>query len=136
MLPRLLSALLATLFLVSSAHANNLDEHVAKLAKRIAAVCQEDGYTSVMIEFDRPKSTKAGNAAIVAGSGPQMLKTALAEQLKDVHKISVKRFRAAIRLVGEILIDEFGDEGGGGRTTGVALDVTVRFVDRQGEAAA
>lgn len=126
-------AIIATLMLLAPAHANNLDEHIAKLAKRVAAVCEEDGYTSVMIEFDRPKSTKSGTSAIVAGSGPQMLKTSLAEKLKSTHNIQVRRFSAAIRLVGEILIDEFGDGSSGGKTAGIALDVTVRFVDRQGK---
>lgn len=113
--------------------ASTLTSHVDVLAKKVAAVCQEDGFRSVRIEFEQPKSTKSGGGSIVAGSGAQMLSSVLAEQLKTKHGISVKKFRADIRLVGEIVVDEFGDEGGNGETTGLALDVTVRFIDRTGK---
>lgn len=133
MLWKFATSILCTLAIAGSVQANALDEHMANLAKRVAAVCQEDGFTSVMIDFEHPKSTKSGGNAIVAGSGPQMLKSTLAEMLTTQHNIQVKKFRAAIRLAGEIVVDEFGDESGSKGTTGIALDVTVRFIDRQGK---
>lgn len=104
-----------------------LDDYVTALADKVGAVCKEDGYESISIKFEEPKTSRPGDTFIPFGSGPQMWETRLGEELKTKHGLRVSRLgRASIRIVGQLVVDLFDQVNG--RPNRIALDVRIKFV--------
>lgn len=128
-----LAPVMFTFLLGPQAAAGPLEDQVSRLATQIAAVCQEDGYGSVRIKFDEPRSTRQNGSPLPVGTAAQVMSTLLAERLHSDHNVPVKKLGGDIRLQGEIIIDEFGDDGAGSAVTGIAIDVKINFIGRNGK---